>query len=396
MYRLKCDTEFDMQLDVPEFSSRYYQLLNSKKKNIIYIKDVFDNSTFRYRTYNVMEAMENNSKYFVTCFLVSELYSIYKLLSKIDLIILQRAKWSFELESFIRIVKEKKIPIVYDMDDLIYHTKYVPKYLNSIGDYRDFTVDSFFALSKRYELIASSSDGFIATTNDLKQHLECDFNKPVWLMPNFLNKEQEEESRKICLLKGKNYKRDKFVIGYFSGSNSHQRDLEIVESAIIKLMDKYPDIYLKIVGYMSLSKEFEKLKKDGRILIDKFVPFQELQYKIGEVDLNIIPLQNHEFNHCKSELKYFEASIVDVVSCATDNNVYHNIIEDGKDGFLCTEMDWYDKIEYVYLNYDKMKNVIKSAKKKCYQLYGNNRQEERILNLYDDIIESIGGDNETK
>ena len=144
------------------------------------------------------------------------------------------------------------------------------------------------------------------------------------------------------------------------------------------------------------SKEFEKLKKDGRILIDKFVPFQELQYKIGEVDLNIIPLQNHEFNHCKSELKYFEASIVDVVSCATDNNVYHNIIEDGKDGFLCTEMDWYDKIEYVYLNYDKMKNVIKSAKKKCYQLYGNNRQEERILNLYDDIIESIGGDNETK
>lgn len=396
MYRLKCDTEFDMQLDVPEFSIRYYQLLNSKKKNIIYIKDVFDNSTFRYRTYNVMEAMENNFKYFVTCFLVSELYSIYKLLSKIDLIILQRAKWSFELESFIRIVKEKKIPIVYDMDDLIYHTKYVPKYLNSIGDYRDFTVDSFFALSKRYELIASSSDGFIATTNDLKQHLECDFNKPVWLMPNFLNKEQEEESRKICLLKEKNYKRDKFVIGYFSGSNSHQRDLEIVESAIIKLMDKYPDIYLKIVGYMSLSKEFEKLKKDGRILIDKFVPFQELQYKIGEVDLNIIPLQNHEFNHCKSELKYFEASIVDVVSCATDNNVYHNIIEDGKDGFLCTEMDWYDKIEYVYLNYDKMKNVIKSAKKKCYQLYGNNRQEERILNLYDDIIESIGGDNETK
>ena len=396
MYRLKCDTEFDMQLDVPEFSIRYYQLLNSKKKNIIYIKDVFDNSTFRYRTYNVMEAMENNFKYFVTCFLVSELYSIYKLRSKIDLIILQRAKWSFELESFIRIVKEKKIPIVYDMDDLIYHTKYVPKYLNSIGDYRDFTVDSFFALSKRYELIASSSDGFIATTNDLKQHLECDFNKPVWLMPNFLNKEQEEESRKICLLKEKNYKRDKFVIGYFSGSNSHQRDLEIVESAIIKLMDKYPDIYLKIVGYMSLSKEFEKLKKDGRILIDKFVPFQELQYKIGEVDLNIIPLQNHEFNHCKSELKYFEASIVDVVSCATDNNVYHNIIEDGKDGFLCTEMDWYDKIEYVYLNYDKMKNVIKSAKKKCYQLYGNNRQEERILNLYDDIIESIGGDNETK
>ena len=37
MYKLKCDTKFDMQLNIPDFSTRYYQLLNSKKKNIIYI-----------------------------------------------------------------------------------------------------------------------------------------------------------------------------------------------------------------------------------------------------------------------------------------------------------------------------------------------------------------------
>ena len=396
MYKLKCDTDFDMQLNIPEFSIRYYELLNSKKKNVIYIKDVFDNSTFRYRTYNVMEAMMDNSKYLVTCFLVSELYSIYDLISKIDLIILQRAKWSFELESFIRIIKQNKIPVIYDMDDLIYHTKYVPKYLNSVGDYREATIDSFFALAKRYELIASISDGFIVTTKDLKEHIASDFNKPVWVLSNFLNIEQERESKKICSLKKKETSDDKFIIGYFSGSNSHQRDLEIVESAIVKLMDKYDNIYLKIVGFMSLSERFENLKKEGRILIDKFVSYEELQYKIGEVDLNIIPLQNHEFNQCKSELKYFEASIVDVVSCATDNSVYHEIIEDGKDGFLCTEMDWYDKIEYIYLNYEEMQDVIESAKKKCYLKYGNENQEEKIVKLYDDIIESIGEGNETR
>ena len=187
MYKLKCNTEFDIQLNIPDFSTRYYQLLNSKKKNVIYIKDVFDNSTFRYRTYNVMEAMKNNSKYFITCFLVKELYSIYELVSKIDLIILQRAKWSFELESFIRIIKQNKIPVIYDMDDLIYHTKYVPKYLNSVGDYREATIDSFFALAKRYELIASISDGFIVTTKKLKERIANDFNKPVWLLSNFLN-----------------------------------------------------------------------------------------------------------------------------------------------------------------------------------------------------------------
>ena len=119
MYNLKCKKEFDMQLNIPNFSKRYLDLFNSEKKNVIYIKDVFDNSTFRYRTYNVMESMKNNKKYHVTCFLVTELYSIYNLIEKLDLVILQRAKWSFELESFIRVLKQNNKKIIYDMDDLI-------------------------------------------------------------------------------------------------------------------------------------------------------------------------------------------------------------------------------------------------------------------------------------
>lgn len=390
MYNIKCDKKFDMQLNISEFSKRYLDLFNSKKKNIIYIKDVFDNSTFRYRTYNVMQSVIDNNKYHVSCFLVKELYSIYNLIDKLDLVILQRAKWSFELESFIRVLKENNKKIIYDMDDMIYNTKYVPFYLNSIGDYREFSIDSYFALAKRYELIASICDGFIVTTKALAKNIREDFNKPVWILPNFLNLEQERESERIVSLKKKNYVGDKFVIGYFSGSNSHQRDLEIVESAIVRLMEKYDDIYLKIVGFMNLSDNFEKLKKKGRIIFENFVPYEELQYKIGSVDVNIIPLQKHEFNNCKSELKYFEASIVNVVSCAVNNEVYSNIIEDGKDGFLCGEMDWYKKIEYIYLNRDKMDKVVKKAREKCYKLYGNSNQKTKIIKTFDEIIESIG------
>lgn len=390
MYKINCTKQFDMQLDIPEFSVRYQSILKSKKRNVIYIKDVFDNSTFRYRTYNVIESMAKNSKYHITCFLVKELYSIYNILEKIDLIILQRAKWSFELESFIQVIKYNNKKIIYDMDDLIYHTKYVPKYLNSIGDYREFSIDSFFALAKRYELIANKCDGFIVTTKALSKHIEKDLKKPVWILSNFLNKEQENESKEIIKLKEEHYNSNKFIIGYFSGSNSHQRDLEIVESAIIKLINKYDNIYLKIVGFMNLSDSLEQLKRKGRIIIDKFVPYQELQYKIGSVDINIIPLQKHEFNECKSELKYFEASIVETISIATNNEVYTNIIEDGIDGYLCSEMEWFEKLEYVYLNYNKLNSLKLAAKNKCYKKYGNKNMEEKIELLYDKIIESIG------
>ena len=143
---------------------------------------------------------------------------------------------------------------------------------------------------------------------------------------------------------------------------------------------------------MSLSKKLEKFKKEGRIIIDDFVSFEELQYKIGKVDVNIIPLQKHEFNECKSELKYFEASIVNTISCATDNTIYNNIIEDGVDGFLCNELEWYEKLEYIYLNPKKIKNIAQKANKKCYKLYGNNNQENTIVAVYDEIVNIIGSE----
>lgn len=389
MYDFKCDKKFDLELNVPDFSTRYSELLHSTKKNIIIIKDKFDHSTFRYRGYNVIQTMKNNEKYNVVCFLVEELHLLYGLLDKIEFVILQRARWSFEINSFISVLKGNNIKIVYDIDDLIYNSKYVPKYLNSIGDYRDQSIDHFFAYSKRYEIIAEMCDAFIVTTDKLYEKVKEDFNKPTWIFHNYLNLEQQKASDEVIKLKNKTYSNDKFVIGYFSGSPSHKRDLEIIEPAIVKLMNDYEDIYLKIVGYMDVSPELKKFKDEGRVIFSKFVSFEELQYEIGMVDLNIIPLQKHEFNDCKSELKYFEASIVNTLTCATDNAIYKNVIEDGVDGFLSDEISWYKKIEFIYLNYDKLDIVVENARKKCYRNYGNKEQEKGLEELYDDIIDKL-------
>ena len=93
MYTLNYKKDFEMKLPIPKFSERYEKILKSEKQNIVYIREEFDHSTFRYRTYNVIESMENNDKYNVTCFLVEELENIIHLIDKIAIIILQRTKW---------------------------------------------------------------------------------------------------------------------------------------------------------------------------------------------------------------------------------------------------------------------------------------------------------------
>lgn len=390
MYNIKCIKKFDFDLKMDNFDYRYLKVLNSTKKNVIYIKDIFDNSTFRYRTYNVIEAMENSEKYNVTCFLVEELNNIYNLVDKIDIFIMQRAKWSFELSNFIHYLKKKNKIIIYDMDDMIYDIKYVPEYLNSISYYDEISIDSFFALATRYNLVIEECNGVIVTTENLEKNVDRDLNLPTWILRNYLNKEQIDVSNTIVDLKKDCYDSNKFVIGYFSGSNSHKRDLEIAEKALVKIMKKYDDIYFNIVGYMDLSDDMKKLAKEGRVKFLKFVPYEELQYEIGRVDLNIIPLQKHEFNNCKSELKYFEASIVNTLSLATDNDVYKNIINHGENGFLTDELSWFENLEYIYLNRNKLSKIIDCANTKCHKLYDYDNQLKKIEKIYDDIIKKLG------
>jgi len=389
MYALECDINYKTELPIPDISHRFTNISNSNKQNIIIIKDQFRDPTFRYRGYNIIQTMRNNEKYNLNCFLVSELDVLYDILDKIDLVIIQRALWSFELENFINIIKNKDIKIIYDVDDLIYNIKYVPKYINSVGDYNEEFIFRLFGIVVRYELIAKMCDGYIVTTKKLQDNVKNDFNKPVWVFHNYLNLEQEKVSRKIVNLKKDTYINDKFIIGYFSGSNSHKRDLEIVETALLKLMNKYDDIYLNIVGLMKLSSEFKKLQKGGRIIIHPYVPYEELQYEIGKVDLNIVPLQKHEFNECKSELKYFEASIVNTLTLATDNVVYQNCIEDGVDGFLADELSWFEKMEYIYLNHFKLQYVTDNARNKCLKEYASEKQESCLEKMYDDIFDTL-------
>ncbi len=389
MYDLKYEKEFKMDLDIPDFFYRYSNLFNSDKINIIIIKDEFEPSTFRYRGYNVIQTMKDNKKYNVHCFIYEELNELYSILDKLDLVILQRAFWSFELESFVSVLKKNNIRVLFDIDDLIYCPRYVPEYFNNVGRYDDVFINYYFSYSKRLELMAKMCDGFIVTTENLYNHIKKDFKKSVWIFHNYLNLEQEKASEKVIELKKDSYSNEKFLIGYFSGSPSHKRDLRIAESALLKLMDKYEDIYLKIVGFMEFSGELQKLKDDGRIIFSDLVSFEELQYEIGKVDLNIVPLQKYKFNDCKSELKYFEASIVNTLTLASDNVVYQKCIEDGVDGFLTDEFSWFEKMEYIYLNYQNLQDIVDNARTKCLREYGSREQEDPLEKMYDEIFDTL-------
>jgi glycosyltransferase involved in cell wall biosynthesis len=71
-----------------------------------------------------------------------------------------------------------------------------------------------------------------------------------------------------------------------------------------------------------------------------FVDFLDMQSLVRTVDLNIVPLQENPFTWSKSELKYFEAALVETPTLASSCPVFSNAIAPGKTGFLAESTQW--------------------------------------------------------
>jgi glycosyltransferase involved in cell wall biosynthesis len=65
-----------------------------------------------------------------------------------------------------------------------------------------------------------------------------------------------------------------------------------------------------------------------------------LQRSIGEVELNLAPLQDNPFTNSKSELKFFEAAAVGTVTIASPVFAFRQAIEHACTGFLAPAHRW--------------------------------------------------------
>ena len=372
------------------FEARLSKLIkahNNGFKNVAYLYEQADTSTFRYRVYNMCQSLDESDIWTGTYFYETELEELKRHITEIDLIIIARFKWTFELQEFVRLVKRQGIKVGFDVDDLVYDPKYLPLVTNTLAvEFKDmWDYKYWFEYIGRVEATSKLCD-FAVTTNDyIATQIKEDLKVESYVVPNFFNREQDIEAAN-CRAQKERYEgiNKGFYIGYFSGTPSHINDFLTVAPELRDLLYKYDDMYLRLVGFMELPEYMKELKDVGKIEVIPLQNFIDLQTKIAEVDVNIVPLVNNHFTNCKSELKYFEASIVNTVTCATPTYVYKENIEHGVNGYLCNPGEWYSTIEKLYLN-GIPENVVKNAYDKCSTKYAYYNQRIIIENALENI-----------
>lgn len=390
MYNIKSyDVINNTPWEIP-FSQRVANMLEMKKmglKVVCYLYERADTSTFRYRVYNMCQALEVGLTWRGVYFFDYELECIYQFINSIDVVIICRYRWNSKIDKIIDFFHENHKIVVFDTDDMVYNEKYIPNIMNTLAvPENEDRLNYWFSYINRISAVERKCDVLTTTNKYLADIMQRDLSKKVYITQNFLNRIQLEVSEAYYLQKKQQCSEGKFIIGYFSGTPSHINDFRVVAPEIKQLLEENKNIILRIVGFMEMPAYLNDLVNKGQIEYEPLVTFTELQKKIAEVNVNIAPLVVNQFTNCKSELKYFEAAIVGTPTCATPTYVFKKGIIHGEDGYLCEQGDWYDTLKNLYDN--RIKENVKlneGARQKCIEKYAYYNQTNYLENILNQI-----------
>jgi hypothetical protein len=360
-------------------------LLTRGSPRIAYFYALPDTSTFRYRAYNVAQALTASAspnRSAASWFTDDDLDHMPRVLDSCDVLILCRnSLYNDRIARLAAQARARNRRILFDVDDLVFDPAYIHLLVDTLGlDMKNPVVwDYWYAYVGRVGATFALTDGAVVTNSYLAARAESWSGKPARIIPNFLNKEQQEISDLVWKAKETNFwARDgRTHIAYFSGSPSHNRDFGLVAQAIAQLMDEDDTIWLQTVGYLDANSELTR--HQARTETMPLQDFVNLQRAIGRVEINLVPLQDNPFTHCKSELKWFEAAVVGALTVASPTEAYNNIITHGANGWLATTYAWKETLREALQGLDIVDMpVAKRAKEEARELFGWDRQACRI------------------
>jgi glycosyltransferase involved in cell wall biosynthesis len=255
-----------------------------------------------------------------------------------DLIIVFRRRMDIWLERLVSRAQAAGVPLVFDIDDLVFDPDLmVPDVFRFLeGKPPEFT-DEWKARARGYRAALQAASHGWATTQALRREM-LNVQPRVSVLKNGLSDHHLKHARKPePRPAGRG-----LVIGYASGTPTHDHDFAGIAAPLAQLMQARPDFRLEIAGPVSAQALGPLSDLGARVSFLPLVDYFSLPRLMSRFDINLAPLEaGNRFCACKSELKFFEAGIVGVPTIASATPPFREAIRGGEDGLLAgSDAEW--------------------------------------------------------
>ena len=288
-------TKNDNKNDTESYNKNNQRII----KDVLFINGCDINSVphpYRYRILHQMEQLNAG-------FLESDVFDYLNfepiIVCDYRVIIFFRCPWTERVDEAIKLAKSLNKKVLFDIDDLLIDKKYtnlIP-YIKNLSDKEKEIYDDGVI---RIGQTLISCDAAVTTTEALAKELK-NYVPKVFINRNVASEEMWKLSKRALKLKeNQNVSKDYIIIGYFSGSITHNSDIDLIKNALIKILRRYSYVKLLLFGEISYPEYLEEFSK--QIILNNFTDWKQLPELISNVDINIAPLVDTIFNKQKVKI----------------------------------------------------------------------------------------------
>jgi glycosyltransferase involved in cell wall biosynthesis len=312
-------------------------------------------------------------------------------IARADLLIIWRASWSRPVEDVVKAARRTGAKIVFDMDDLLVDPDLARVEVIDGIRTTGTTEHQWRQACAGFHSAMLAADYCTAPTEELAAHMRR-FSVPTMTLPNGFDRASYQVSRR-SVRRQRQHKTDEMVrIGYAGGTQTHQRDFSVAAEAIATVLRQRPSCRLVLfrlqIGQAAATlptieiKEFPGFRGiEDRIEWRTIVPLPQLPEEMARFDVNIAPLETGNlFCEAKSELKFFEAALLDVPTIASPTGPYKRAISNGVTGFLADSYeDWYTTLLRLVDEPALRNRIARAAHRDALRRYGPLRRADKML-----------------
>ncbi len=274
------------------------------------------------------------------------------------------------------------IVTIYDIDDLVFETKYFPPALETYAGLINARHHASMACGvSLFAEAASLCDYGMVSTPSLARHLESRVRTgTVFHQPNALGSAHSVSMQGQAAKTG-----DIVTIFYGSGTKAHKLDFEqLIEPALARLFETHRDrIRVVVIGDITLS---DRLRPWAQFIIVSRPIANVASYwdLLREADINISVLVPDVFNDCKSEIKWMEAAMFGIPSVVSGTQTHREVIVEGETGFLCDSTEaFHTALDRLVRSPDERRRIGEAARQVVLDRYGLERQARGLTEIID-------------
>ena len=270
---------------------------------------------------------------------------------------------------------------VFDCDDMIFFAG-AEKQMHFMNDQSESDRILYNEMTASMERTARACRYFIGSTPALVEKA-AEMGLTAFLHRNVLSDFQERQS--AWLARMRKHSPSIPLMGYFSGSNTHDSDFRSIQPALAEIFRKLPNARLLIVGHLQPDAFLQEFS--NRIWKLPYMAWQEYPALMARCRVLLAPVaRRSRFTHAKSALKFFEAGAIGVPVIATPIAEMQAAIIDNKNGWLAqNHSEW---VERLALALDP-KNSVETGERARQTVLGSctvSSQKNALENLFQGMV----------